>query len=256
MAFRTLTALPVYNEAKHLEPVLAEVRKYADEILVVDDGSTDDTPEILARQTDLHVITHDPNQGYGGALRSAFLFAREQEYDVLVTIDCDGQHEPRLIPELAAAVFPPGGPPVDIVSGSRYVKAFAGDSIPPEERRRINSEITALLNDKLGLDLTDAFCGFKAYRVPALRQFEITELGYAMPLQLWVQAVAAELRIVEFPVPLVYLEEERSFGGSLDDGRRRRAYYLEVLQRECERAFQPCCKLPNLRKSDRSGVVG
>jgi glycosyltransferase involved in cell wall biosynthesis len=104
-ARRTPGDFRVYNEAKHLEPVLAEVRKYADEILVVDDGSTDDTPEILARQTDLHVITHDPNQGYGGALRSAFLFAREQEYDVLVTIDCDGQHEPRLIPELAAAVF-------------------------------------------------------------------------------------------------------------------------------------------------------
>jgi glycosyltransferase involved in cell wall biosynthesis len=240
--FRTLTALPVYNEANHLEAVLTEVRKYADEILVVDDGSTDGTTEILALQSDLHVVTHDPNQGYGGALRTAFLFAQEQDYDVLVTIDCDGQHEPRLIPELAAAVFPPDGPPVDIVSGSRYLKSFAGASIPPEERRRINVEITALLNEKLGLNLTDAFCGFKAYRVPALRDFVITELGYAMPLQLWVQAVAAELRIVEFPVPLVYLEEERSFGGSLDDGRRRRAYYLEVLRRECERAFQPCRK--------------
>jgi glycosyltransferase involved in cell wall biosynthesis len=239
-AFRTLTALPVYNEANHLGPVLDEVRKYADEILVVNDGSTDGTAEVLSRQTDVHVITHDPNQGYGAALRSAFLFAREQEYDVLVTIDCDGQHEPRLIPELAAAVFPPDGPPVDVVSGSRYLKSFAGDSIPPEERRRINVEITALLNERLGLNLTDAFCGFKAYRVPELRHFEITELGYAMPLQLWVQAAAAGLRIVEFPVPLVYLEEERSFGGSLDDGWRRRAYYLEVLRRECERAFQPC----------------
>ena len=53
-----------------------------------------------------------------------------------------------------------------------------------------------------------------------------------MPLQVWVQAVAAGLRIVEFPVPLVYLEEERSFGGSLDDARRRMAYYTEVLDRE------------------------
>ena len=241
-AFRTLTALPVYNEANHLVPVLAEVRKYADEILVINDGSTDGTAEVLSRQTDVQIITHDPNQGYGGALRSAFLFAQEQEYDVLVTIDCDGQHEPRLIPELAAAVFPSDVPPVDVVSGSRYLKSFAGDSVPPEERRRINVEITALLNDTLGLNLTDAFCGFKAYRVPALRHFDITELGYAMPLQLWVQAVAAGLRIVEFPVPLVYLEEERSFGGSLDDGRQRRAYYLEVLRRECERAFQPCRK--------------
>ena len=84
----------------------------------------------------------------------------------------------------------------------------------------------------LGLKLTDSFCGFKAYRVSSLPAFDVTELGYAMPLQHWVQAVAAGLKIVEFPVPLVYLEEERSFGGSLDDAERRMRYYLEVLGRE------------------------
>jgi len=235
-----LTALPVYNEAAHLQPVLAEVRKYADDILVVDDGSTDGTPELLARQSDVHIITHDPNQGYGAALRSAFLYAQEQSYDVLVTIDCDGQHEPRVIPELSRAIFSEDGNPADIVSGSRYLKSFDGASIPPEERRRINVEITAKINEKLGLNLTDAFCGFKAYFVPSLRHFDITELGYAMPLQLWVQAVAADLRIVEFPVPLVYLEQERSFGGSLDDGVQRRAYYMQVLDREFEDAFETC----------------
>lgn len=237
---RTLTALPVFNEQRHIVPVLEEVRKYAGEVLVVDDGSSDGTPGILAAQTGLHVVTHAANQGYGAALRSAFQYARESDYDVLVTIDCDGQHQPCLIPELAAAVYPQGEPPVDIVSGSRYLKRFPGESIPPEERRRINVEITATLNERLGLHLTDAFCGFKAYRVDALRHLDVTELGYAMPLQLWVQAVAANLRIVEFPVPLVYLEEERSFGGSLDDGGRRRAYYLEVLERECRKSLHAC----------------
>ena len=107
-----------------------------------------------------------------------------------MTIDCDGQHQPRLIPELAAAVFPPGEPPVDIVSGSRYLRGLDGNSVPPEERRRINVAITELLNDRLGLDLTDGFCGFKAYRAPALEKFKITELGYAMPIQFWAQAAA------------------------------------------------------------------
>lgn len=237
---RTLTALPVFNEERHLLPVLGEVRKFADEILVVDDGSTDGTPEILAEQRNLHVITHDPNQGYGAALRSAFEFAIAKDYDVLVTIDCDGQHQPCLIPNLAAGIFPENQPPVDVVSGSRYLQRFEGDGVAPEERRRINVEITALLNERLGLQLTDGFCGFKAYRVEALRHFDVTELGYAMPLQFWVQAVAANLKIVEFPVPLVYLEEERSFGGSLDDGDRRRAYYLEVLDRECRLALDSC----------------
>ena len=118
---------------------------------------------------------------------------------------------------------------IDLVSGSRYLQPADGQSLPPEDRRAINMQITRWLNQHLGLRLTDAFCGFKAYRVPSLQQLRITEPGYAMPLELWVQAVAAGWRIVEHPVPLVYLEEERSFGGALDDSRKRLEYYQRVL---------------------------
>lgn len=239
MKHRVLTALPVYNEAKHVADVLQEVTRHADHILVVDDGSSDETPRILKAEQKkygrdvLQTVRHGKNQGYGAALRTAFDYAMKHDYDVLVTIDCDGQHEPRLIPELASAIYTTDGEaPYDIVSGSRYLKTFRGDSKAPADRRRINREITQILNCRLGLDLTDAFCGFKAYRVEALSVFDITELGYAMPLQLWVQAVAAGLRITEFPVPLIYLEEERSFGGSLDDANRRMAYYESVLDHE------------------------
>lgn len=239
MTPRCLTALPVFNEESHIVPVLDEVRRYSGDILVIDDGSSDATPQRLAEQPGIHVLTHETNLGYGAALRSAFEFAVREGYDVLVTIDCDGQHEPRLIPELAKQVFPDDGPPVDIVSGSRYLQKFPGDSLPPEDRRRINLEVTRRLNEEFGFQLTDAFCGFKAYRVESLRKLNVTELGYAMPLQVWVQAAALRLRIVEFPVPLVYLEEERSFGGSLDDARRRMAYYEEVLEREKAAAGWP-----------------
>lgn len=239
MTPRILTALPVFNEERHVLEVLPEVKRYGQDVLVVDDGSKDRTPELLATQTDVRVITHEKNAGYGAALRTAFLYAQEEEYDVLVTIDCDGQHQPQLIPELAAALFPSDGRHVDMVSGSRYLKQFAGASIPPEERRKINVEITKLVNDRLGLNLTDAFCGFKSYRVEALKAFDVTELGYAMPLQVWVQAVAAKLNIVEFPVPLVYLEEARSFGGSLDKSEIRRRYYLDLFEREMAKSFGP-----------------
>lgn len=235
MPTRFLTALPVFNEARHVSGVLDKVLEASPHVLVVDDGSSDGTGAILAERDDVDVVTHETNQGYGAALRSAFEFAIQGGYDVLVTIDCDGQHEPKLIPDLVGPVFAADGEPAaDIVSGSRYLQRFAGDSTPPEERRRINADITRMLNEQLGLELTDAFCGFKAYRVETLRCLKITELGYAMPLQLWVQAAALGLRVVEFPVPLIYLEEERSFGGSLDDSRRRMAYYQEVLRRELE----------------------
>ncbi|MHB8957128.1 MAG: glycosyltransferase family 2 protein [Pirellulaceae bacterium] len=223
---RWLTALPVFNEAHHVDGVLDEVRQYCAEILVVNDGSTDSTAERLAARTDVCVVTHPRNMGYGAGLITAFEYAIEHQFDVLVTIDCDGQHEPQRIPRFAAACQD-----VDIVSGSRYLKHFDGDSAPPAQRQEINRRLTAELNQRLGLQLTDAFCGFKAYRVAALKKLRLQETGYAMPLELWVQAVALGLRIVELPVPLIYLEEERSFGGMLDDGDTRLRYYYEVLER-------------------------
>jgi glycosyltransferase involved in cell wall biosynthesis len=221
---RFLTALPVYNEATHVGPVLDEVARYADDILVVDDGSTDGTSDLLAARNDIRVIRHEKNRGYGAALITAFDFAIRESYDVIVTIDCDGQHEPQRICQLLAATRD-----ADMISGSRYLYNKEHANKAPAERRQINSEVTRELNERLGLTLTDAFCGFKAYRVPALARLTITEPGYGMPLELWVQAVHHGLRIVELPVPLIYLDEERSFGGSLDDGRKRMEYYHRVL---------------------------
>ncbi len=235
MSSRILTALPVYNEVNHVEPVMAEVLKFADDVVLVNDGSTDGTAELLARRDDVRVLTHEFNRGYGAALVSAFEYAIAEGFETLVTIDCDGQHQPQLIPDLASRIA--ADPGVDMVSGSRYLKQFEGQSLPPEERRAINMQITQWINENLGLDLTDSFCGFKAYRVDSLPQLNITDTGYAMPLQLWVQAVAAGWKIVEHAVPLVYLEEERSFGGSLDDGKERMAYYMQVLEEATARCI-------------------
>ncbi len=233
MSRRSLVALPVYNEANHVMPVLDEVRKYSSDILVVDDGSTDGTTDLLAARRDIHIVRHAMNRGYGAGLNSAFAFAQRHAYDVLVTIDCDGQHQPRMIPDFIAAC---NG--VDIVSGSRYLKHFEGDSLPPAARRKINEQIMVEINCRLGLTLTDAFCGFKAYWVPSLAKLHITEFGYAMPLEVWVQAAHQKFRIVELPVPLIYLEEARSFGGSLDDAQTRLKFYREVLDRSVS-ALEP-----------------
>ena len=239
---KALIALPVFNEERHVVDVLTEVKKYAEAILVVNDGSSDGTAEILNTVAGITVITHPENQGYGAALKSE----HQDEYDVLVTIDCDGQHEPGLLPGLVQQMRDRfDKDPIDILSGSRYLKSFNGDSIPPEDRRQINVAVTNRINEQLGFDITDAFCGLKAYRVEALSQFNVTDLGYAMPLQLWVQAAAHAMKIVEFAVPLVYLEEERSFGGSLDDAIKRKAYYDEVLDREMQAAGMTCCASEN-----------
>ena len=239
---RFLTALPVYNEVAHVEAVLDEVLRITPDVLVVDDGSTDGTADLLAGRRDIRLVRHDANRGYGAALATAYAATLAGAWEGLVTIDCDGQHQPRLIPEFVAAATSGAA---DIVSGSRYLKQFPGDSTPPAARRRINAEITAEINARLGLAITDAFCGFKAYSRRALRRLHVTETGYAMPLEVWVQAAAAGLRIKELPVPLLYLDLARSFGCALDDAATRLAYYRTVLDRaEASVALQAAATTP------------
>jgi glycosyltransferase involved in cell wall biosynthesis len=238
---RFLTAIPVYNEARHVADVLREVRRYSPHILVVNDGSTDGTADLLSRQEGIHVLTHPGNRGYGAALISAFDFARRSDFDVLVTMDCDGQHEPARIAVLLEALHG-----VDIVSGSRYLRDFRQDTQAPQDRQHINAVITAELNQRFGLDLTDSFCGFKAYRREALCRLAITETGWGMPLQLWVQAARAGLKIREVGVPRLYLDPNRAFGGVLDDAAERLAYYRRVIaaaEADVLPAPRPCCGL-------------
>jgi dolichol-phosphate mannosyltransferase len=228
-----LTAIPVHNEEKYLEDVLREVERYADDVLVVDDGSTDRTAELLEGFPRVQVVRHPTNLGYGAGLKTAFARTLEGGYDALVTLDCDGQHEPERIPLMVAELAETGA---DVVSGSRYLKVFDPSQRPPEARRRINVEVTRWLNECLGFNLTDAFCGFKAYRAGALEGLQITDLGYAMPLQVWVQAAAAGLKVVETAVPLIYLDESRAFGGSLDDSNYRLNHYRRVFQAALKQA--------------------
>lgn len=227
---KTLIALPVFNESKHVTAVLNEVVRFADDVLVVDDGSTDGTSQLLSERQDVTVTSFPQNRGYGAALQAAFEYAARHQYDAIVTIDCDHQHEPKRIPQFVAALANH-----DIVSGSRYLSVFGDDSAPPEDRWKINRIVTAELNRLLGLDLTDAFCGFKAYRVDKLAQLSLTESGYAMPLELWVEAASAGLKIRELAVPLIYLEEKRSFGGELDHAETRLRHYRDVIDRSVRR---------------------
>lgn len=230
---RWLTALPVYNEAASVLAVLDRVARYSPEILVVNDGSTDDTTRLLGGRPGLLRIDHPQNRGYGAAIRSAFDYAVAEGYDVLVTIDCDGQHEPARIPVLLEAL----GEDTDIVSGSRYLRDFRQDDTPPADRQSINRTITEYLNGQYAFGLTDSFCGFKAYRCGQLAKMDLTEDGWGMPLELWVQAARLGLHVAEVAVPRLYLDPERAFGGILDDPQARLAHYCAILAAAELRAF-------------------
>jgi len=216
---RLLIAIPVYNEQKYVRTVLDKVKRFHDDVLVIDDGSTDGTGELLATladRSDIHLIRHGVNRGYGQSLIDAFRYADRKGYDWVITMDCDEQHEPEMIPEFVRSIRA-GCCQWDVISGSRYMETRPDGDLPPGDRRAINATITALLNDLFGWNLTDSFCGFKAHRVAAMRKLNLTETGYAFPLQFWPQAYEAGLRIKEVPVRLIYNDPTRHFGGLLDD---------------------------------------
>jgi glycosyltransferase involved in cell wall biosynthesis len=229
---RLLIAVPVYNEHKYVGPVLDKIEHYHGDILVVDDGSTDGTADILAARRDVHTIRHPVNRGYGQSLIDAFAWADAKGYDWVITIDCDEQHEPERIPDFIRAIETDRW---DLISGSRYLAPSCEDDLPPVDRRSINTTITKVLNDLFGLGITDAFCGYKAQRVSSMKQLGLDEPGYAFPMQLWPRAVRRGLRITEIPVRLIYNDPTRHFGGLLDDAGVRLRHYMEVLRRELHR---------------------
>lgn len=227
---RFLAGIPVFNEKSYVERVISQVRRYASDVAVVDDGSSDGSEEVLGRLAEdgriTHLIRHPVNQGYGQALISLLRLARNEGYDCLVTLDCDEQHQPSSIPAFVRSL---GG--WDIVSGTRYPDdPYDQMDAPPADRLAINTEITAKINELTGYGLTDSFCGFKAYGRCALETLAPKEPGYGMPLELWIQAWRMGLRVHEIPVLRIYKDQSRTFGDGLDDSAARLAYYYRIIE--------------------------
>jgi glycosyltransferase involved in cell wall biosynthesis len=249
LCMSVLIAIPIYNEEQHVQSVLERVREYADHVLVLDDGSTDRTPEILndlRKPMGLDLIRHEANAGYGRAIRESFCRAKRDNYDWVITMDCDFQHEPERLPDFFKAIERDD---LDIVSGSRYLRSDENwhEDLPPADRRAINATITKEINDRLGLALTDGFCGFKAHRVESMSKLNLTDNGYAFPMQFWVQSIAHGLRVGEIPVELIYNDLHRTFGGGLDDPETRLTHYRCVMYRAMDQVID---MLPQTAKEE------
>ena len=244
--------MPIFNEAGYLPRVLGRLTSLGYDVLFVDDGSTDGTLELLdaaEKRGQIATIRHEQNQGYGAALIDAFQYAGDHDYDWVITIDCDEQHDPAAIPAFVRQIETDR---YDLISSSRYLQASGDDDLPPIERRAVNLIITATVNELFGWKLTDTFCGFKAHRVKPTLAMNLSETGYAFPLQLWPRVYAAHLRTTEIPVRRIYNDQNRSFGhdvraGDLDKAQVRLSHYLSVLREElCK------LKLPHLRDATQA----
>jgi glycosyltransferase involved in cell wall biosynthesis len=233
---KPLIAIPTFNEAGNIQSVLQSLKPFTYDVLIVDDGSTDATPDILATLEGVRVLRHDPNQGYGKSLIDAFDYAAREGFDWVITMDADGQHEADSIPDFISQMESGAW---DLVSGSRYLNTGSADDLPPPERRNINHRVTTILNNVFGMELTDSFCGFKAHRVSAMQSLNLDEAGYAFPLQLWPRVWEHKLRMKEIAVRRIYNDPNRTFGNGLDDANRRFNHYVDVLNRELVRMGHP-----------------
>ncbi len=237
-----LIVIPIYNEQKHIFNVLREVRKYSSEdLVVINDGSTDESKNIVEEiascskiKGKLIIINHLENEGYGKSLIDGIKFAQNNNYRYLLTLDCDEQHEPELIPQFLKEIKKEK---YDIVSGSRYLSFQKQTDTPPEDRYIINHKITRLINQVTSYGLTDSFCGFKIYRVKSLKKLELTEKGYGLPLQLWVQAYKNKLTVKELPVSMIYKDKNRTFGNYLDNPETRLRYYQKIIDNEVKKCL-------------------
>jgi glycosyltransferase involved in cell wall biosynthesis len=230
---KKVVLIPIYNEESYISEVIKELRVWHGcDILIINDGSTDGSAAVLRSLPveRLTVVTHPSNQGYGASLIHGFKLAVDGGYDQLVTMDSDWQHEPHYVPAFFEALND-----TDIVSGSRYLREHSSDSSAPTDRKAINSVITGEINSLTGFKITDAFCGFKGYRVSALTRLMLDEPGYAFPLQFWIQAWHFGLTVKELAIPRIYTDAARTFGGKLDDPAVRLAYYRTVIQKELAR---------------------
>lgn len=160
-----LVVIPAWNEAQNIESVVTETRAVlpAVSILVVDDGSTDDTAN-RARAAGAHVISLPVNLGVGGAMRAGFKFAQQFRYSVVVQVDGDGQHDPRFIEELVDRISD-----FDIVIGARF--AGAGDYEVGGPRKWAMSLLSLSLSAICKVKLTDTTSGFKAVGPRAIELF-------------------------------------------------------------------------------------
>jgi len=231
---RRIVLIPVYNEEEHLEGLLSRLREvYAGDVLFVDDGSVDCSPRLLQqlKSETTRIIMQPENRGYGATLLRGFSEVIEAGYDYVITMDSDGQHRPDWVPHFFTTVERGW----DVVSGSRYREEIDGNGIAPADRRAINRTITELINSITDFGITDAFCGFKAYRCAALAQLQLDATGYSMPLQFWIQAKRFGLKVAELPVSRIYDDPNRRFGGGLDDPEVRMQMYLETITEERKR---------------------
>jgi glycosyltransferase involved in cell wall biosynthesis len=198
---RTLAAIPCYNEAKTIGSVVLKAKQYVDEVVVIDDGCTDDTVNV-ATIAGATVLRHGGNKGYGAAIQSCFQYARDHGFDVMTILDGDGQHDADQIQTVMQPVLAEN---VDISIGSRFVDGN-GHNVPRYRRFGIGV-LTGLTNAGSPDDsyrLTDGQSGFRTYSRRAIAMLDPKDCDMGVSAEILLQGRKQNLLFKETPITVDY----------------------------------------------------
>ena len=195
---KIIIGIPAFNEEKNIAGIITKLSDITDTIIVCNDGSSDLTSDI-AEKMGAFVINHEKNLGYGAAIRSIFLKAKELNGDILVTFDADGQHR---IEDIEKVTKPIIDQEVDLVIGSRFLDE--SEKEVPQYRKVGIKVITKITNASIKKQLTDSQSGFRAYSKKVLAELNPSELGMGISTEILIKASSKNFRITEVPIKILY----------------------------------------------------
>ena len=197
---RILVCIPAYNESKTIGDVVRKASDYADEVIVYDDGSTDNTYDVAKAAGADDVVRSPINSGYGVAIRMLFQAAREKKADIMVTMDSDGQHNPDQIPDIVKPIIEEG---FDIVVGSRFLGHKDTQRVPRYRTLGIKA-ITKLTQSASYDNISDSQNGFRGYSKNAVLELNLFENGMSVSSEILLNAKQKNLTIKEVPITVRY----------------------------------------------------
>jgi glycosyltransferase involved in cell wall biosynthesis len=198
--YRVMVCIPAYNVGKTIGKIIQEARKFADEVVIYDDGSVDNTAEMARLTGATTVLRGHKNKGYGAAMKALFEIAKEKKPDVMVTLDADAQHNPAEIPVVIRPIREAG---FNIVIGSRFINSEDTRRVP--SYRRVGINVINKLTRRVSFDhITDAQSGFRAFDARAISKINISEQGFAALTEILMKAKDNDLSITEVPVSMNY----------------------------------------------------